>query len=205
MKMKAFLLCFSAALLLTSCGSLPAATQDSTSRASTTQEALGNILTAVLGGTAKISQQQLVGTWKYNQPDCAFTSDNLLAQAGGEVVANQLEGKLKPIFQKMGFNSSSTFVTFNQDGTFTASFAGNNFSGNYALEESSAKITLQGMLLTINCYARRSHTGIALLFESSKLLNLLQTLSALGGNSSLQGIGDIAKSYDGLRIGFEFL
>jgi len=65
-------------------------------------------------------------------------------------------------------------------------------------------VTMQGMLLTINCYAKRNANGIALLFESSKLLTLLQTVSALSGNGTLQTVGEISKSYDGLRLGFDF-
>lgn len=205
MKKKAILLCLSAAMLLTGCGSFPTASQNTTGSSSTSQNALGAVLTAILGGTAKITKEQLIGSWKYNQPDCAFTSDKLLAQAGGEIVATQLESKLIPMYQKIGIKPSNTSVTFNQDGTFTASFAGKSFSGNYTLDEATSKVTMQGMLLTINCYARRSNTGMALLFESSKLLTYLQTLSTLSGNTSLQGISDVAKSYDGLRIGFEFL
>ena len=45
--------------------------------------------------------------------------------------------------------------------------------------------------------------GMAILFESSKLLTMLQTLSAMSGNTQLQTIGEIAKSYDGLRVGFD--
>ena len=63
---------------------------------------------------------------------------------------------------------------------------------------------MQGLLLTINAYVKRNTNGIALLFESSKLLTLLQTISALSGNASMQTVGDISKSYDGLRLGFDF-
>ena len=167
-------------------------------------DALGNILASVLGGSSKPTQQQLIGTWKYSQPGCAFTSDKLLAQAGGEVVASQVKAKLQPTFQKLGVNSSNTFVTLNQDMTFAASFAGKSFSGTYTYNEANQQLSLKGMLLNINCYAKRNADGIALLFESSKLLTMLQTLSALSGNSSLQTVGEIAKSYDGMRIGFDF-
>lgn len=166
--------------------------------------ALGNILSSVLGGTSKPTQQQLIGSWAYSQPGCAFTSEKLLAQAGGEVVASQIKSKLAPTYQNIGVNSSNTNVTFNQDGTFSAKFAGTGISGNYTFDESTSKVTMQGMLLTINCYAKRNVDGIALLFESSKLLTLLQTISALSGNSTLQTVGEISKSYDGLRLGFDF-
>ncbi|MCR5158944.1 MAG: DUF4923 family protein [Prevotella sp.] len=167
-------------------------------------DALGNILTSVLGGTSKPTLKQLIGTWKYSQPGCAFTSDQLLAQAGGEIVASQVKAKLQPTFQKLGVRSNNTFVTLNEDKTFAASFAGKSFSGTYTYNEATQQLSLQGMLLNINCYAKRNADGIALLFESSKLLTMLQTLSALSGNSSLQTVGEIAKSYDGMRIGFDF-
>ena len=166
--------------------------------------ALGNILTSVLGGSAIPTQKQLIGSWSYSQPGCAFTSDKLLAQAGGEVVAAEIKSKLQPTFQTIGIRSNNTSVTFNENKTFSASFAGTRFSGNYTYNESTSQVTLQGTLLNISCYAKRNSDGIALLFESSKLLTLLQTLSALSGNASLQTIGDLSKSYDGLRIGFDF-
>ena len=60
------------------------------------------------------------------------------------------------------------------------------------------------MLLTINCYAKRNANGIGLLFEASKLLTLLQTMAAMSGNTNIQAVGDISKTYDGLRVGFDF-
>jgi len=172
--------------------------------AQTAGGALGNILASVLGGSSKPTQKQLIGTWKYVQPGCAFTSDNLLAQAGGEVVAAEIKQKLQSAYQTMNVKSSNTQVTFNENNTFSASFAGMGISGNYTYDEASQKVTMKGTLLTLTCYAKRNATGIALLFESSKLLTLLQTVSALSGNATLQTVGDISKSYDGLRIGFDF-
>lgn len=178
-----------------------------TAAGTTVQDAtgtLGNILSSVLGGSSKPTQQQIIGSWTYFQPGCAFTSDQLLAQAGGEVVASQIKSKLASTYQSIGVKSNNTSVTFNQDGTFSAKFAGTGMSGNYTFDESTSKITMQGMLLTINCYAKRNSNGIALLFESSKLLTLLQTVSALSGNTTVQTVGEISKSYDGLRLGFDF-
>jgi len=166
-------------------------------------QTIGNILQSVLGLGATMTQQNLIGTWSYSQPGCAFTSEKLLAQAGGEVVASQIKSKLAPSFKSIGIKSSNTKMTFKEDGTFSATIAGKSFSGNYTFDESTSKITMQGMLLTINCYAKKNSDGIAILFESSKLLSLLQTLSALSGNTSLSTVGDLAKSYDGLRLGFD--
>ena len=166
--------------------------------------ALGNILGSVLGVNTRPTKQQIIGSWNYSQPGCAFTSDKLLAQAGGEVVAAQIKQKVAPTYQSIGVNSGNTAVTFKQDGTFAAKFAGTPFNGNYTMDEATSKITMKGTLLTINAYAKRNSDGIALLFESSKLLTLLQTMSALSGNTSIQAVGEISKSYDGLRLGFDF-
>ena len=179
-------------------------TSGSGSSSEGTSGALGNILSSVLGGSSKPTMAQLIGTWKYYQPGCAFTSDKLLAQAGGEVVAAEIKAKLQPTYDKIGIKSSNTSVTFKEDGTYSMTVAGKTFSGNFTLDESTSKVTMKGMLLTINAYAKRNSNGIALLFESSKLLTLLQTLSALSGNSSIQAVGEVSKSYDGLRLGFDF-
>ena len=204
---KHFFLCSlaMAALMMSGCGTTgllnTAGTQTGSTQATT--GALENIIGSVLGGVSKPTLKNLIGTWTYTQPGCAFTSDNLLAQAGGEVAAAEIKQKLLPTYQKLGVKSSNTQVTFKEDGTFAATFAGKSLSGNFTYDESTQKITMQGLLLTINCYAKRNATGIALLFESSKLLTLMQTLSALSGNAQTQAIGEIAKSYDGLRIGFD--
>ena len=171
--------------------------------AANTGAAVGNILQSVLGGNSKLTQKALVGTWTYARPGCAFTSEQLLAQAGGEVVAAEIKTKLQPSYQKVGITSSNTQVTFNQDGTFSAKIAGKNWSGKYTFDAANSKITMQGLLLNVNCYAKKNSDGIGLLFESKKLLTLLQTMSALSGNQTLQTVGELSKSYDGLRMGFD--
>jgi len=203
---KNILILATAALIVSSCGFGTTGTatgSQSSTTVATAGGALGNILGSVLG-LDKMTQANLVGTWSYNQPGCAFTSEQLLAQAGGEIAASQIKTKLQPTFQKVGINASNTQVTFSQDGTFTAKIAGKQWSGKYTFDESTSKVTMTGLLLNVNCYAKRNSNGIALLFEASKLLTLIQTMSALnGGSSTLGTISDIAKNYNGLRVGFD--
>lgn len=161
-----------------------------------------NAITSVIG-LDKVSAQNLVGSWTYNGPGCAFTSENLLAKAGGEVAAAQIEEKMLPYYQQVGISSSNTQITFKQDGTFSSRIAGTNFSGTYTFDEASQQIKLKGMLLSINCYTKREINGISILFEAKKLLTVLQTMSALSGNANLQTIGNLSKQYDGVRVGFD--
>ena len=161
-----------------------------------------NAISSVIG-LDKVKAQNLIATWSYSGPGCAFTSENLLAKAGGEVAAVQIEEKLLPYYKQVGISSSNTFITFNEDGTFTSKIAGTPFSGKYTFDEATQKITLKGLLLSVNCYAKKEINGISILFEAKKLLTVLQTMSAMSGNKDLQTIGDLSKNYEGVRVGFD--
>ncbi len=163
---------------------------------------LANAFTSVVG-MDKVTRKGLVGTWNYEGPGVAFTSENLLAKAGGEVAATKIEQELTPYFEKTGLCAQNTNVTFSEDGTFSALIAGKRFNGSWTLEESTGKVTMKGLLLSINCYAKREYRGIALLFESKKLLNVLQVLAMLSGNDTMQKVGELSKNYDGIRLGFD--
>ena len=167
-----------------------------------TTSALGNILGSVLG-VNKISEANLVGTWKYSAPGCAFTSDNLLAKAGGEVAAQKIKSQLQPQYQSLGISASNTYFTFKEDKTFSAKLAGKSISGNYTYDASKGTINLQTLLLSMNGYVTMTTSGISLLFESQKILSVLQTLGALSGNTTIGTIGELSKNYDGVRVGFD--
>ena len=161
-----------------------------------------NILTDVLG-INKISETNLVGSWKYYQPGCGFTSDNLLAKAGGEVAAAKVKSQLQPTYQSLGISSSNTYLTFSEDHSFTGKVAGTALSGTYTYDASKGQITLKTMLFSINGFVNTTSNGISLLFESKKLLNILQVVGAASGNATLSTVSEISKSYDGIRLGFE--
>ena len=58
-----------------------------------TTSALGGVLGSLLGdllGTNTVSQANIQGTWNYVGPDCVIESENFLAKAGGEVVAQKV-------------------------------------------------------------------------------------------------------------------
>lgn len=126
-----------------------------------------------------------------------------MAKAGGEVAATEVEQKLAAQYKKIGFNSQNTYLTFNQDGTFSAKIDGKPWNGQYTFDERTQSINFSGFLLNLKGYVKREANGISVLFESRKVLSLLQTISAMSGNSTLSTIGDISKNYDGVRIGFD--
>ena len=176
----------------------------SNNSASKVESIVGNILDNVIGTTTFKKADLCAHTWKYKSPGCAFTSENLLAKAGGEIAAKKVEEKLSTYYQKAGFSSSNTYFKFNEDGTFTAKIDGKAWSGTYTFDEKTHAIDLKGrLLLNLSGFATKNTTGISLLFESKKLLTIIQTLTALSGNTTLRTIGELSKNYDGVRIGFD--
>ena len=166
----------------------------------------GSIINGILNnviGSGTFKQADLCHTWKYSKPGCAFSSENLLAKAGGEIAASKVENKLEGYYKKFGFSSSNTYFTFNTDGTFSAKIDGKAWNGTYTFDEKTHAIQLKGLLLSASGYATKTTNGISLLFDQKKLLNLIKALSAFKGSSTLSAVGSIANNYDGMQVGFE--
>ena len=137
-------------------------------------KSIGNALGSVLG-IDKPTERELIGAWHYNGPGVAF----------------------------VGFNRNNTQLTFNSDKTFSGKIAGTSLMGTWSYDNNNQKITLKTLLFTIPVYAKRATSGMSFLLESKKLLSVLQTVSALSGNSTLQTVGELSRNYDGIRMGFE--
>ena len=182
-------------------------TSKKTSKKKTTtgSSIISGILNNVIG-SATFSQADLCAhTWKYSKPGCAFTSENLLAKAGGEIAASKIEENLSTYYNKFGFSKSNTYFTFNTNGTFAAKIDGKSWSGTYTFDEKTHAIQLKGLLLSASGFATRTTNGISLLFEQKKLLTLVKTLSKLNltGSTTMSAVSSIVDNYDGVRVGFE--
>ncbi len=176
-----------------------------TGSSSTGSSIINGILNNVIG-SATFSQADLCAhTWKYCKPGCAFTSENLLAKAGGEIAASKIEEDLSKYYSKFGFSKSNTYFTFKTDGTFAAKIDGKSWNGTYTFDEKTHAIQLKGLLLSASGFATRTANGISLLFEQKKLLTLVKTLSKLNltGSTTMSAVSSIVDNYDGVRIGFE--
>lgn len=176
-----------------------------TGSSSTGSSIINGILNNVIG-SATFSQADLCAhTWKYSKPGCAFTSENLLAKAGGEIAASKIEEDLSKYYSKFGFSKSNTYFTFKTDGTFAAKIDGKAWSGTYTFDEKTHAIQLKGLLLSASGFATRTANGISLLFEQKKLLTLVKTLSKLNltGSTTMSAVSSIVDNYDGVRMGFE--
>lgn len=184
-------------------GLLGAATGNTSGSTSSAGSIIGGLLNNVIGSGTFSKEDLCAHTWKYSKPGCAFTSENLLAKAGGEIAASKVEEKLSTYYNKFGFSSSNTQFAFTTDGNFSAQIDGKPWQGSYTFDEKTHAIQLKGLLLSASGYATKTTNGISLLFDQKKLLNLIKMLSAFKGSSTLSAVGTIANSYDGMRVGFE--
>lgn len=160
-----------------------------------------NAITSALGAS-DLTAEELIGTWNYSGAGVAFTTDEALAAAGGEVVASEITEQLEPYYTKLGLTSSNTYYTFDDEGKYSAKIAGKSVSGSYTFDEDTQALTMKVLLVNITAYTKRNGTGIAILFEADKLLTLLQTVAKLSGNDTLSAISSLSENYDGLRLGF---
>ena len=176
---------------------------NSNSSSSAGSSIINGILNNVIGSGTFSKQDLCAHTWKYSKPGCAFTSENLLAKAGGEIAANKVEEKLGEYYSKFGFSGSNTYFTFKTDGSFAAKIDGKSWQGNYTFDEKTHAIQMKGLILSMSGYATKTANGISLLFDQKKLLNLIKTIGSLKGNSTLSALGTIDNNYDGMRVGFE--
>lgn len=207
--MKKMMMVAVAALMLQSCGmtnpgvnggSQMGGTTTNNSGSSIGSNALGGLLDLVVG-SVKLSQADIIGTWSYVEPACAFTSENLLAKAGGSVAAKTVNEKLLPVYKSLHISSGNTQLTFNENGQFTGKIGGFPMSGTYTFDAANGLVKMKS-LTTFTAHLTRSTQGMNFTFESKKILALLQTVSALSGNTSLSTIGDISKQFNGVRLGF---
>jgi len=163
---------------------------------------IGGILSA-FGSTT--SANTIVGTWTYKEPAVQFTSDNLLAQAGGSVASNAVVNKLEPYYKKMGITSGKFKLTLNSDNTCSFTLNGKSYTGTYSYNSSANTITIQSTLFSFPAaYVSVSGSQMALTFDSTKLMNLATGIASNSGNSTLSGLSSIASLYNGMKTGFLF-
>lgn len=145
----------------------------------------------------------MTGTWTFSGSALEFESDNLLQKAGGSLAASAVEKKMDGFLEKVGIEAGEMSFTFNADSTFQTKIKGKTLKGNYSYDASNEKVNLKfaklvGLNTKVNCTSEK----MELLFPSDKLLDLITFLASKSNNSTLQSIGSLADSYEGMMLGF---
>lgn len=145
---------------------------------------------------------QMTGTWSFTGSALEFESDNLLQKAGGAVAASTVEKKLDEQLEKIGITAGKLSFTFNADSTLTATVGSKPLNGTYSYDASTQKVNLKfAKIIGLNAKVNCTSGSMDLLFNADKLLQLLTYLSSKSSNNTLQTIGSLAESYDGMLVG----
>ena len=174
-----------------------------------------NTLTDLVSGVVdgllsndNLTIEQMAGTWTSTGSAVAFQSDNLLKKAGGGAAASSIESKLNTYYQKLGLIGSTLTIT--SDGKFTLKAGKISLNGTITKrEDGNFDFTFTPFgsmkLGTLKAYVEKPATGgLKVMFDASKLLSLVSTLSGVLNNSTLNSISSLLNSYDGLCLGFAF-
>jgi len=185
-----------------------ASTDDSGQSGNTLGDALGNLVSGLLGG-GKLSEADLAGVYKYKEPAITFKSDNLLQKAGGAAMAATIVNKLAPYYDRAGMNN--LVVTMTPEKTFEFSLGRIKLSGTF--EKDSTQTSANSFLFNFKAFGKvsagrisadvqRTGNGLIITFDASKLLTLMNTVAKLTGKQTLQAAAKFLNSYDGLNCGF---
>lgn len=121
------------------------------------------------------------------------------------MAAAKLESQLETQLAKVGIKKGNCSYTFNNDGTYSAVIGGYNLNGTYTLNTGAktVKLTYLAGMGSITPHVVKNGNSISLLYESDKLLAMVQKLGALSKNSTVSGLTSLLGSYDGLLVGMQ--
>ena len=164
---------------------------------------LSGVAKAVVGNKATTASS-IIGTWTYSGPECQFESENLLAKAGGEMAAKEVEEKMIAVYNKVGMNNIR--YTFNEDGTYSYQMKKRTVTGSYVFDDAAKTIPMTGKLgLKTVAYVTVTGNDMSMVFKADKLMSILKTITGAASkvNSTAATINSVAEAYDGLMLGFE--
>lgn len=166
---------------------------------------LGNILEGVFS-SSNITVSDMAGVWTSNGPAVCFQSDNFLQKAGGIAAASMIESKLSPYYNQYGLNGA--VMTINTDGTFLMKLKNITLKGNITqtTEKGVFQFTFTALgsvkLGSIKTYVQKSYNTLSVMFDASKLKNLISGIAKIVNIQIVKTLTSILDSYQGLCVGF---
>lgn len=177
----------------------------------------------VTGGA--LTEKAIIGTWNYSQPGVKLSSsENALSDITGSALTTTVQQKIAPYYEKVGIKPGICKFVINGDGTFSSTFGQRTFSGTYTFDPKTNALSLkyggtkpatteEGTeaaaatpslfnLGAIPAYAYLNGEKLQIVFPMDKLLNVVTSLGS--SVESLSLITELLKSYDSIKIGFEF-
>ena len=191
-------------LVLSSCMTTGLGTTGNTNPTSSVlTSVLGSVLGNVLFGGMTYDQSGILGSWNYNAPSAAFTTQQALTRAGGSATIANMSSSLASNYNNIGINRNNTSFSFLDGNKFSAKVNGIPFSGTYTYNSQNGEIALKTATETIKGNVTKTEKGMGLMFDSKQMANLLQKEGKVSNTAAVQAVSKLAKSADGARVGFE--
>lgn len=191
-------------LMLSSCLSTGLGTTSTTnSTSSVLGSVLGSVLSNVLFGGMTYDQSGILGSWNYNAPSAAFTTEQALTKAGGSAAVANIASSLATNYSNIGINRNNTSFSFLEGNKFSAKVNGIPFNGTYTYNPQNGEISLKTAKETIKGNVTKTEKGMGLMFDSMQMANILQKEGKVSNKAAVQAVSKLAKSADGARVGFE--
>ena len=192
------------ALMMSSCMTTGLGTTSSTG---SNNNSWGNVLGAVLGqvllGGMTYDQSGILGSWNYNAPSAAFTTQQALTKAGGSTAITNMASSLASNYSNIGINRGNTSFSFLAGNKFSAKVNGIPFSGTYNYNSQNGEIALKTATETIKGNVTKTEKGMGQMFDAQQMANILQKEGKVSNTAAVQAVSKLAKSADGARVGFE--
>lgn len=168
---------------------------------SSTGNIIGNLISQ-FAGDITTSEATIAGTWTYAKPSVQFESENLLTQAGGTVIADKVEAKLASIYKTVGIKPGRLSFAFDGKGNVTYGVGSITRTGTYEFNKADKTLTITTSAgVPVKTYISVVGNEMTLTFDGTKFMNIMTTLGSKF--QMLSTVTSIAKSYDGMKIGFK--
>ena len=176
-----------------------------------TDDLLNTISKVVYAYTGNTQAVDLPGTWTYQGPALALSSEggSVLGNVAGTAVSATAENKVAGYLEKFGLKAGAVQFTFNEDLTFTCTVRNIPLNGTWRTIDDGKTVQLQFgrtmRYLSMTGALNATAIGCEMLFDGSKFLAFAKSvLSVVGKSSDTAGaISSLANSYDKMKIGFK--
>lgn len=170
-------------------GSVTGSNSNSSSSSDNTTSSILSGLSTIFSSSKVATAEQLVGTWTYQEPAVVFESSNILKQAGGKLVSQNIEKKLQTVLAKYGIKKGKMTMTFDTDGNFTQTIAKKTVKGTYTVDGKSVQLTYTGGVKQLLGTTQVDGSSLLIVMDASKLLKFASAASSLTSNSLLKTAG----------------
>lgn len=172
-------------------------------------EGLGSTIGNVVQGIftkSDLKLEDIVGEYKSEGPAVTFKSDNFLQKAGGIAGAAAIESKLQPYYEKYGLIGMP--LTIDKESKFTMTIKGIKLSGDVKRNDDGTftfnfKMAGAMKLGQFTAYIEKSGSTLKLMFDATKLKDLISAVGKMSGMSVAKTVGSVLDGYDGLCVGFK--